>query len=116
MRWLEWHLTLLVLMVTMFVLSDSPILDVETWGMNHCNQERKNKSEKTFIPLFPHVFIEHFKSQDTLLSTLEKRKEKLNWSETGFLKGRDSFCNSFLKVLIVPKQHIFQLANFNFLL
>lgn len=35
--------------VTTLVLSDSPILDVETWGVNHCNQEKKNKSEKTFI-------------------------------------------------------------------
>ena len=35
MRWLELHLTPLVLTVTKLVSSDSPILDVETWGINY---------------------------------------------------------------------------------
>ena len=55
------------------------------------------------------------KVKDTLLSTLENRKEKLNWSETGFLKGRDSFCNSFLKVLInFPKTAYISVGKFLF--
>lgn len=90
MRWLEWHLTPLVLMMTTLVLSDSPILDVETWGINHCNQE-KNKSEKTFIPLLPHVFIEHFKGQGHSPKYFGKQKGEIELVRDRLFKRKGFF-------------------------